>query len=191
MAPRALRVPTAPFLLLQLPLSTFVIFGGIDLAIRALYGSAFFESVPWFWLAASAPALALNAGRLLGRVELVEALPDPRTKDVPRPVLELPGGRGGALRSAEVVPRLPVGKRARDGVLFSTGVALLCAAGFLAVVQDSSFDSVLGLKLGGVWYRGTYWNRWWFVFYGFCAAGAASTLTGLTLFLARLNRREE
>lgn len=189
---RALRLPSAVVGAFQVPLAISLMTAGLDLAIRLFYGYGMFDGpAAWKTLAlVSSPALVLDSLYLFGRLELVKALPNPMRLDAPPPpVLALPGEGERAMRPVDPAPKLPTGRRPADGVLFAFGVASLAVALALALLQTESFDAVLGLKLGGVQFHGTYWNRWWFVFYGFLGAGLAMLTTSLGLFIRRLNAR--
>lgn len=194
-APRgeAFRVPSALMTLLNIPFFVSLLFVVLDLSIRIHSGYGLFEDGTWVWPAlVSAPAAAADLLYLFGRLEWVHSLPDPGRRDPPPPpVLALPGGAAeGGLRPVDVrAPSAPLGRRSVDGVLFAGALASLAIALGLALVQQESFDSVLGLKLGGIPFRGTYWNRWWFVFYGFVASGASMLAASAGLFIRRLNRK--
>lgn len=191
----AFRVPSALMTLLNVPFFVALMFGALDLSLRVYSGYGLFGEGAWVWPAlVSAPAATVDLLYLLGRLEWVDSLPNPGRRDPPPPpVLALPGEASSAgLRPLDVAPaNAPVGRRSVDGVLFAGGLAALGLALALALVQQDSFDSVLGLKLGGIPFRGTYWNRWWFVFYGFAASGASMLAASAGLFIRRLNRRDE
>lgn len=188
---RALRIPLLLFAAIQIPLGLSILGGGLDLALRFFYGlTSLVEDGGWRWLAViSAPALLADFLYLFGRLEWVMALPDPREREAPPPpLLAIPREAPGALRPFER-PALPLGRRVVDGLLFFGGLACLGVAWALALLQVDTFDSVLGVKLGGTPFGGTYWNRWWFVYYGFIGAGIASISVSLGLFIYRLNGR--
>lgn len=191
----AFRVPSGLMTLLNVPFFIALFFGAMDLSLRWYSGYGLFGEGAWVWPAlASAPAAAVDLLYLLGRLEWVDALPDPAHRDAPAPpVLALPGAAAGrALRPAAVaLPGPLVGRRSWDGMLFVGGLVSAAAALALMLIQQQSFDSVLGIKLGGIPFRGTYWNRWWFVFYGFVGSAGSLLTASLALFIRRLNRREE
>lgn len=205
----ALRLPSALVGVLQVPFGVSVMFGGLELAVRFFYGYGMFEDGRgWKTLAwVSSPALLVDALYLFGRLELVKAMPNPLRLDAPPPpTLALSGSGERAMRPADPAPKLPAGRRPVDGVLFAFGAGCLGIALALALLQTESFDAVLGIKLGGVHLSGThyffgiafgdspldvYWNRWWFVFYGFIGTGLSTLAASLGLFIRRLNARLE
>lgn len=189
----AFRVPSALMTLLNIPFFIALMFAALDLSLRIYSDYGLFGEGAWVWPAlVSAPAAAADLLYLFGRLEWVHSLPDPGRRDPPPPaVLALPGEAAeGGLRPVDVPdPSAPLGRRSVDGVLSAGGLATLGVALALALVQQDSFDSVLGLKLGGIPFRGTYWNRWWFVFYGLAASGASMLAASAGLFIRRLNRK--
>ena len=188
---RAFRIPQVAFMLLQPPVAVGVMFVVIYGGLRIRYGTEVPGDLVNLFLACAAPGLGADVLYLLGRLELVSDMPNALTRDAPPPpTLALPGN-AGPLRPVDPRPALPVGRRRADGILFWTGAGILGAAISMALVQTDSFDAVLGIKLGGVWFHGTYWNRWWFVFYALSGCGASSLVMGFLMFVRRLNRRSE
>ena len=189
----AFRVPALVMGLLQVPLVVSALFVALHVSILAAYGYGFPDPEPlWWWLTkASTPGAVLDVFYLFGRVEWVGTMPDPRRLEAPPPaVLTLPAS-SGAMRPAEPAPKAATGRRPADGVLFASGAGALAAALALALLQTENFDAVLGVKLGGVQFRGEYWNRWWFVYYGLLYAGLASLVGSLLLYIRRLNKGGE
>lgn len=187
------RVPNALALLLNLPVLVALVFFVIHFGVRLSGGGDLIEGSGWAWFGlAAAPGAVLDLLAVSGRLSWVDALPDPVSLEAPPPPsLALPGSAGGAMRPAAPAPKAVPGRRSVDGLLFAAGLAAVAAAVTLMLVEQQSFDSVLGIKLGGVWLAGTYWNRWWFVFYGLLAAGGALVSASMALFIRRLNRRQE
>lgn len=189
----AFRIPALVMGLLQAPLVVSALFLSLHGAILLFYGFGFPDGAPLWWGLAklSAPGVVVDLFYLFGRVEWVASLPDPRRLDAPPPAVLTVPESSGAMRPADPAPKVPAGRRPADGVLFASGVGALTAALAIALLQTETFDAVLGIKLGGVQFRGEYWNRWWFVFYGLLGGGLASLGGSLTLFLRRLNRKDD
>ncbi|MBI2361823.1 MAG: hypothetical protein HYV15_00350 [Elusimicrobia bacterium] len=165
---RVLRVPSLVYYVSLVPLALFAMALSMSLAVKVFYGYGFEEGAGGLLGAIvpfSLPGGVMGLMHLLGRLEPVDSLPAPQ----PAPAKRL----------------------ALDGLLTWGGAATTALAFFVAFVQQDSFDAVLGVKLGGVWWQGAYWNRWWFVFYGLLFCGLGSLAAGLLGFTRRLNRGEE
>ncbi|MBI3299674.1 MAG: hypothetical protein HYZ75_16025 [Elusimicrobia bacterium] len=190
-----LKVPEALFWVLSIPVAFVAIGVVLYVGICLSYGYELEAGFPgaWFWLTFS-PGILLSALYAGGRLQLVSSMPSLSATEPPPPAtLALPGAAEPAVpvRSQSAPLAEPRKRRAPEGILFWTGVAWLGLAWALAVLQTESFDAVLGIKLGGIRFQGTYWNRWWFVFYGFTAAGVAQVVVAMLLFVRRLNRRDD
>ncbi|MDE2291735.1 MAG: hypothetical protein KGL53_06600 [Elusimicrobia bacterium] len=191
----AWRCPGLLFGLFLVPVFVLGMMTGILVPVRVLYGykdAYTLQTFLWMFLPSS-PGLVALAMYLVGRLELVDGLPGPRTKADAAAPMALPGegAESGGMRSVEPA-RAPAPFRwSAMGVTFWTGVGLLGLAGLLMFLQVDEFDSVLGIKLGGRPFMGTYWNNWWFVFYAVLGAGVLTAAGGFLGFVVRLNRRSE
>ena len=190
---RPIRCPSVVFYLFGTPLFFFVFVGAIFACVAVFYGYGVDATLGLMWRMALfwSPSLLLTALYIFGRLELVDALPDPKAPAQPKPArLALPDAAEGPLRpmGAEA---LPSRRWSSEAVSAYSGCGALAAALLISLIQQDSFDSVLGIKLGGVRFHGTYWNRWWFVFYGLCYGGLFSLGAGFLLFARRLNRRDD
>lgn len=189
----ALRCPSVLFGLLSVPLAFFTMMGGIFGLVKLFYGFSD-DGLPgllWFLGVPSAPGGLLWLLYLAGRLELVDTLPDASRHAVERgpATLALPGGPPDQpLRPVSAAPPPVPMRRSAEGLLSVAGAASLALALALAVIEQDSFGTVLGINLGGIRFGGTYWNRWWFVFYFFAWGGAASLAAGFLLLVRRLNR---
>lgn len=194
---RPFKVPSALYAVLQLPVFACGVLVFIEVGVRLYSGASlvFDEDLGSFFLfvAASAlPGAVTGLLRFAGRIETVDALPDPGEREEAAPALlsiTTPGA--GGLRPAALPRPTGILPRRRDGVLFVAGLVCLGLAAVMMVFQTDSFDALGGIKLGGVWFRGAYWNRWWFVFYGFAAAGVAALVSSMAMFIRRSNREGE
>ena len=198
---RALRVPDKLFLVSLVPLGFLAVYLSISLGVKVFYGYGLFDSfgdLLRVLLPVSAPGAALGLLYLLGRLDPVDRLPSPRAVREASPpsagLLAIPedSSEPAPLRPEKLLvpagPRIPAKRFGADGRLTWGGAAMAALAILLAVVEQDSFDSVFGIKLGGLWWRGEYWNRWWFVFYGLLGCGLASMGAGLLAFMVRINR---
>ncbi|MBI5595527.1 MAG: hypothetical protein HY928_05490 [Elusimicrobia bacterium] len=192
---RVLKVPSAVYYLSLAPLAFFAMGLFLALAVKFFYGYGFEDGMGSVLRVIAPPALpggAMGLLHLLGRLEPVDSLPMPQDPGPPVPGrLALPeAGSAPAPMRPERLPARPK-RLALDGLLTWGGAATTALAFLVAFVQQDSFDAVLGVKLGGVWWHGAYWNRWWFVFYGLLFSGLGLMAAGLLGFTRRLNRREE
>lgn len=193
---RPWKFPLALFAVLTLPLKGFGILCFIELGVRLYAGSSLFSSdgisqMVVFIAVCAVPGGVLVGLKLAGRLELLDALPDPRDKaDLPPSRLAIASAGDSSVRPEVVPPEAAPAGRSPEGLLFVFGLAMLGGAAALVVFETESFDAVFGVKLGGVWWRGEYWNLWWFVFYAVAAVGAAATTAAFSLFVRRINRAE-
>lgn len=190
---RVFKVPNAVFVVSLVPVAFLAMSLSLSLAVKVFYGYGLDDGLGALLrvlLPLSVPGAAMGLLKLVGRLEPVDSLPNPRDPGPPPPsTLALPDADAESLPMRPERLPVPAKRMALDGVLAWGGAAATAAAVLLAAVQQDSFDSVFGLKLGGVWWHGGYWNRWWFVFFALLLPGLGALAAGLLGFTRRLNRR--
>ncbi|MBI3297323.1 MAG: hypothetical protein HYZ75_04105 [Elusimicrobia bacterium] len=186
---RALRCPTILFMLVSLPMYA----GLIAVAGHRLFGEPGDTLRDAGWYAAIAvPGAAAWLLYLIGRLELIDVMPDASPIRVSEhPTLSLPdGGPADSLRPTATPPARRAPRHLRlEGVCFLIGLGCLVTAGALAAggpLLASQIALALDLDFGNDALDGLAQT-----FTGLGLAGLASAAAGFWLLLRRVNRLED